>query len=93
MALIDDALAQTGWLAAAPTLVDFYLAAYLRWVRVYPVTGPLITNDDLPTRVMALLRALEARPAILRAYAAEHVTGRPLTAPARPELPPDQVTG
>ncbi len=57
------------------------------------MTGPLLTNDDLPTRVMALLRALEARPAILRAYAAEHVTARPLTAPARPELPPDQVTG
>jgi len=92
--LIDEALAPTGWLAAgAPTLVDFYLAACLRWARLYPRAEPLVAGGDLPPRAMALLRALEARPAILRAYAAEHVTAQPLTTPAPADLPPEQVTG
>ena len=86
--------APTGWLAAgAPTLVDLYLAACLRWARLYPTAKPLIAEGDLPTRAMALLRALEARPAIQRAFAAEHVSGHPLTDPAPPDLPRDQITG
>lgn len=92
--LIEGELARTGWLVAdRPSLVDLYLAACLRWVRVYPADAPLISNADLPPRTTALLAALEARPAVRRAYAAEHMTGAFLTAPRLPDLPAEQITG
>ena len=94
LALIEGELARTGWLAAdRPTLVDLYLAACLRWVRLYPSDAPLIVNDDLPPHATALLEALEVRPTIRRAYEAEHMRGQFLTQPSPPDLPVDQVTG
>ena len=94
LALIEGELASSGWLVAdRPTLVDLYLAACLRWIRLYPAEGPLITNDDLPPRTSKLLATLEARPAVMRAFAAEYMTGRFLTAPRLPELPAEQITG
>lgn len=94
LALLEGELARTGWLVAdRPTLVESYLAACLRWIRVYPSDAPLLANVDLPSGVTALLTALEARPAVQRAFAAEHITGAPLTAPERPDLPPEQVSG
>lgn len=94
IALIEGELAHSGWMVAdRPTLVDLYLAACLRWIRLYPVDGPLITNAGLPSRATALLAALEMRPAVQRAYADEFMTGPFLTQPRAPDLPSDQVTG
>ena len=94
LALIEGELANTGWLVAdRPTLVELYLAACLRWIRVYPSGAPLLASADIPPCVMMLLRALEARPAVRRAFAAEHVTKAILTAPQRPDLPAEQVSG
>jgi glutathione S-transferase len=94
MALIDGVLEPTGWLAAiSPTLVDFYLAACLRWAQLYPTGAPLIEWTDIPARLQALLRAVERRPATMKAFGDEHISGRPLSAPKPPDLPPDQVTG
>jgi glutathione S-transferase len=94
MALIDGELSASGWLAAeTPTLADFYLAACLRWAQLYPSGAPLIAWEEIPARLQAVLRAVEDRPASAKAFAAEHIAGRPLTAPEPPDLPPDQITG
>ena len=92
--LLETQLSPEGWLAAdRPTLVDLYLAACLRWARLYPAGAPVLDGLGAFPRLGALLTALEARPAVLRAFAAERIAGRPLTAPAPPDLPPDEVTG
>ncbi len=92
-ALIEAQLAPA-WLAGdRPTLVDFYLAACLRWARLYPAGAPVLEGVGAFPRIAALLAALEARPAVRRAFAAEHIAGRPLTAPEPPALPPGEVTG
>jgi glutathione S-transferase len=94
MAMLDQVLGATGWLVAdRPTLADFYLAICLRWARLYPTGRPLIDGPCRLTRIGALLAAVEARPAVLRACAAESIAGHPFTRPQPPALPADQVTG
>lgn len=93
-ALLAGQLTPQGWLiGAAPTLADLYLAACLRWARLYPTGAPLLGPDGVPARAMEFLRACEARPAVIRAFAAEFVAGRPLTDPAPPQVPAGEVTG
>lgn len=94
LALLDGVLAPQGWLVAhAPTLADFYLATCLRWAQLYPTGRPLLAGLAGFPRIEALLHAVEARPATLRACAAEAILGRPFTRPEPPALPVDQVTG
>lgn len=95
MALLEDQLSPAGWLAGeTPTLVDVYLAVCLRWARLYPTGAPVLEDLAAFPRLGALLAALEARPGVLRACAAEHIpAGRPLSAPEPPALPPGEVTG
>lgn len=93
MGLIEGVLEASGWLIAdTPTLADFYLAACLRWAQLYPSGAPLIAWSDIPPRLQALLRSLEDRPAVRKAFADEFIGGRPLTAPLPPDLPPSEVT-
>jgi glutathione S-transferase len=93
MELIDDVIGGTGWLVGAtPTLADFYLATCLRWAQLYPSGAPLITWREIPTGLQALLRAAENRRAARKAFSDEYISGRPLTAPAPPDLPPGEVT-
>ena len=94
MGLIDGELGASGWLAAeTPTLIDFYLATCLRWAQLYPSGEPLIAWQEIPAGLQALLRRVESRPAVTKAFADEHIGGRPLTMPEPPDLEPDQVTG
>lgn len=94
MELVAGELGAAGWLAAdTPTLADFYLAACLRWAQLYPRGAPLIAGHEIPARLHALLRTVENRPAVIKAFADEHIGGRPLTMPEPPDLPPDEVTG
>ena len=94
MGLIDGKLGASGWLVAdASTLTDFYLAVCLRWAQLYPSGEPLITWEEIPTGLRALLHKVETRPAVAKAFAGEHIGGRPLTRPAPPELPSGEVTG
>lgn len=64
---------------------DFYLAACLRWAQLYP-HGDVMSSAELAQypRVMALLRALEQRPAVQKAYALEGMDGMVFTAPNYP---------
>lgn len=92
--LLEAQLSPEGWLVgAAPTLVDIYLALCLRWARLYPGGQPVLGDLEAWPRLGAALAALEARPAVMRAFAAEHIGGRPLTAPTPPDLPATEVTG
>lgn len=94
MDLVAGELGAAGWLAAdTPTLADFYLAACLRWAQLYPRGAPLIAGYEIPARLCAPLRLIENRPAVIKAFADEHIGGRPLTMPEPPDLPPDEVTG
>lgn len=92
--LLEEQLLAEGWLVAdRPTLADIYLAVCLRWARLYPTGAPVLGDLDAFPRLAGLLAGLETRPAILRAAAAEHIAGHPLTAPELPALPPGEVTG
>jgi len=64
---------------------DFYLAACIRWAQLYP------HGDALPAaqlaqypRLMAMLRTLELRPSVQKAYALEGMDGLVFTAPNYP---------
>lgn len=93
-ALLEAQVGPEGWLVGdAPTLVDLYLAACLRWARLYPSAAPVLGDLEAWPRLGAALAALEARPGVARAFAAEHIGGRPLTAPAPPDLPAAEITG
>ena len=94
LAMLEQQLGGRGGLVAdAPTLADFYLALCIRWARLYPSGAPLITTLDGLPGLAAMLARLEARPALRKAFADEFIVGHPLTAPQRPALPPEQVTG
>jgi glutathione S-transferase len=94
MAMLEGVLAPTGWLAAAtPTLADFYLAVCLRWAQIYPTGRPVLAGGAGFPRLGSLMQAVEARPAALRACAAEAIPGRPFTKPEPPALPVEQVRG
>jgi glutathione S-transferase len=97
LALIDAELARAGgWLAGAgPTVADLYLGVLARWARIHPpglgVDGAAI--DALP-RLSALLGALETRPALRAACAAEGIVEpRPLAAPVVPTPAEGSVYG
>ena len=82
------AAAGHGWFcAAAPSMLDIYLAIMLRWMALYPEGGTgWFRLADWPA-LAALSARLERRPALRRACETEGLGPTPLTAP-RP-LPPD----
>jgi glutathione S-transferase len=94
MVLLDGELGAPGWLAAAtPTLIDFYLATCLRWAQLYPSGERLIAWEKIPARLQTLLRSVENRPTVAKAFADEHIGGRPLTMSEPPDLEPGDITG
>jgi glutathione S-transferase len=72
-------------LGLQPTICDFYVAACLRWAQLYP-RGDALPSAQLAQwpRLMAMLRALEQRPAVQKAYALEGMEGPVFTAPNYP---------
>ena len=64
---------------------DFYLAACIRWAQLYPRGDalPLAQLAQWP-RLLAMLRALEQRPAVQKAYALEGMEGAVFSAPNYP---------
>ena len=64
---------------------DFYLAACIRWAQLYP-HGDALPSAQLAQypRLMAMLRSLEQRPAVQKAYALEGMDGPVFTAPNYP---------
>jgi len=79
LALLEAELARHGcpWLLGDDLSVcDLYLAACVRWTQLYPRGDTLGARrlQDLP-RLLALLQRLEQRLPVLRAFAAEGITG------------------
>ncbi len=72
----------------APGAVGFYLGPMMRWLALYPVSGPMAPKLDLYPTIQALLTAMEARPAVLRAAEAEGLGTHPFTSPGAP-CPPE----
>jgi len=64
---------------------DFYLAACIRWAQLYP-HGDALPSAQLAQypRLMAMLRTLELRPSVQKAYALEGMDGLVFTAPTYP---------
>jgi len=64
---------------------DFYLAACVRWAQLYP-HGDALPSAQLAQypRLMAMLRTLEQRPSVKKAYALEGMDGLVFTAPNYP---------
>lgn len=72
-------------LGAQAGVCDFYLAACLRWAQLYP-HGDVMPSAQLAQwpRLLAMLRALEQRPSVQKAYALEGMDGLIFTAPNYP---------
>jgi glutathione S-transferase len=64
---------------------DFYLAACIRWAQLYP-HGDALPSAQLAQypRLTAMLRTLELRPSVQKAYALEGMDGSVFTAPNYP---------
>jgi glutathione S-transferase len=65
------------WLSPdAPSVLSIYLSHLMRWIAAFPhFPEQRITAEGYPA-LQAILQALETRPAILRAAAAEGLVGR-----------------
>jgi glutathione S-transferase len=72
-------------LGAQASICDFYVAACLRWAQLYPHGDALLSAQlaQYP-RLMAMLRTLEQRPAVQKAYALEGMDGPVFSAPNYP---------
>lgn len=70
------------WLSPGqPSVLSIYLSVLLRWMRLFPrIATDAIDSADFPA-LHAVAAALEQRPAIIAAAAAEGLTGRFLTEP------------
>jgi glutathione S-transferase len=95
-ARLETAIAESGGpylMGDTLSLVDLYAATCLRWSQLYPVDDPIWPNPAPVVEAMpalaAMARAVQARPAAIRAGAAEGIPA-PLILPARP---PDGSAG
>ena len=70
-----------------PTVIDFYIAAMLRWCALYgPPDRAWFCLEDTPA-LAQLCRRVEALPATAKARATEGLGPTPFTAPRRPTPP------
>ncbi len=83
--ILNAALEETPgiWMSGgnSPSIVDLYIALCARWAQIYPVAAPILPSVAELSAVMSMLRALEARPAIQRACAAEGIAAPFFSAP------------
>ena len=72
-------------LGAQASICDFYLAACIRWAQLYPHGDALLSAQlaQYP-RLIAMLRTLEQRPSVQKAYALEGMDGPVFTVPNYP---------
>lgn len=83
-----------GWIGApAPTVLDFYIAALLRWPALYPGDADRGWFDlhDYPA-LAALCAQLETLPCTASLQKAEGLGDTPFTAPHRPNPPEGSAT-
>ncbi|MBS9718408.1 glutathione S-transferase family protein [Pseudohalocynthiibacter aestuariivivens] len=70
------------WLGASePSVLDYYLAACLRWLVLYPIDDPSWFNLSETPNLLTLARNLEIRPAVISAAEAEGLGLTPFSNP------------
>ena len=70
-----------------PTVLDYYIAAILRWCGVYPAGSTAWFNVTTWPALHAMAAALETRAAVCAVQIAEGLGPTPFTAPQRPNPP------
>jgi glutathione S-transferase len=92
--LNDAAGAGHSWLVGvSPSVLDFYIAACLRWLVLYPRTKIGGTIDVRPyTHLMTLAKRVEQHPAARTARAVEGLGPTPFSAPVYAQPPEGSAT-
>ncbi|MBT8152336.1 glutathione S-transferase family protein [Epibacterium ulvae] len=91
LSLLDEAAGTTPWFAAEqPSVVDYYVAACLRWAALYPITGTGWFDLSAYPNLQGLAQNLETRPAVRVAIQAEGLGPTPFSSPQYPN-PPEGV--
>ncbi len=96
-ALLDAEIARHGgpWLLGPEcSICDIYLAWCARWAQLYPV-GEGVPGSSLAQlhHLTVLLRAMQERPAVVRACMREEITGTAFTDPVLPTPSQGSVIG
>ncbi len=90
-AILNDIAADTEGAIAqdTPNVIDIYVAASLRWLRLYPVKASLRVTFDARKwpRLFDACERLEARQSIAALCKAEGIAPNPFTQPERPNPP------
>lgn len=76
----------------APDVLDYYIAALLRWCSLYPVGGTAWFDLTEYPALLDLAQRLETRPAVRAAQAAEGLGPTPFTAPTYANPPEGSAT-
>lgn len=78
-----------GWFCAAePSALDFYVAAILRWLQIYPAGQTAGFDPGAWPALQAMCARLETRASVAALRRAEGMGAHPFTA-ARPPSPPE----
>lgn len=77
---------------APPDVLDYYIAALLRWCRLYPTEGNAWFDLAEYPALLTLAQDLETRPAVRAAIAAEGLGRTPFTAPTYANPPEGSAT-
>ena len=93
--LLEGVLGRQGEGIVGPlSVLDFYLAALIRWAQLYPIEQVVLKDLAPWPKLYALLRSLEEQPFVLRACASECISDdQPFTQPQVPSLPVEDVNG
>ncbi len=92
--LIAREMSGDGVLGSELTVPDIYLTVCMRWAQIYPTHGRLIDGLERWPRLLSLARRIEETDAARRAFDAESIALKgALSAPQRPALSSDEVTG
>ena len=75
-----------------PDVLDYYIAASLRWCSLYPVGGTAWFDLTEYPALLDLAQRLETRPAVRAAQAAEGLGPTPFTAPTYANPPEGSAT-
>ncbi|WP_425038396.1 glutathione S-transferase family protein [Primorskyibacter sp. S187A] len=91
--LLNIEAARGDVMGASPlTVLDIYVGACLRWLRLYPVDKPGLTDLEPWPNLSNICLQLDAHPACARVAAAEGLGPHPFSAPDLPTPPEGSAT-
>ena len=87
-----DARVRDGASDGTPDVLDYYIAALLRWCNLYPLGGTAWFDLNEYPALLGLAQQLENRPAVCAAQAAEGLGPTPFSAPTYANPPEGSAT-